>query len=312
MKISYSASNKYEECSFKYKLHYLDKLRDTKIHSPLFFGSAIDEALNVLLLKKKKELTDAEKLLANGCVKEVFINHLKNIYHNDQYIDVSMFPLASYYKSDLDENIFEDEDWEAINMVADDQTVLENFTYWTSLKRKGLMFLEEYEKNIMPQIEEVFAIQKHVILPDGKASLVGVIDFIASFVDEPGVKYIVDNKTSGKPYPKDAVSTSDQLHIYAEHEELHNAAFIVMEKKIRKRDPKVRINIVKGKINESQLNNTFDKVTNIFNNIKDEKFEKNWDSCWNYGKKCPYFDYCRNGSTKGLIKKGEDKNGNKS
>jgi hypothetical protein len=49
-KISYSAYKKYTTCPKMYEYHYNQKLRPTGTSSSLLFGSAMDEALNALLL----------------------------------------------------------------------------------------------------------------------------------------------------------------------------------------------------------------------------------------------------------------------
>ena len=50
-KISHSAWSKYLVCPKLYDLHYNQKLRPKGTTSALLFGSAIDAALNVMLLK---------------------------------------------------------------------------------------------------------------------------------------------------------------------------------------------------------------------------------------------------------------------
>jgi hypothetical protein len=59
-----------------YYNHYVLRLRERQLSSALFFGSAIDEALNCLLLRKKKNLTEEEKKLVDLDSKVVFEQHL--------------------------------------------------------------------------------------------------------------------------------------------------------------------------------------------------------------------------------------------
>ena len=47
---------------------------------------------------------------------------------------------------------------------------------------------------------------------------------------------------------------------------------------------------------------TFDKIGEVCYSIKNEEFEKNEESCFSFGRKCVYWNYCRNGSMKNLVK----------
>jgi hypothetical protein len=196
---------------------------------------------------------------------------------------------------------FVEEVWKNLKAGLDNDTqIVYNYICWKSLYRKGLMLLDTYRDKIMPQIEEVYEIQKKVSLPDGDDELIGYIDLICSFVDEPGVKYIADNKTSSRAYKEDSVRTSEQLAVYSEYEENSKCAFIVLEKKIRKREPRVRYAIIKDDMVEGTINETFDKITITLDGINEEKFDKDYDECFQYGRKCEYYTHCRSGDMENL------------
>lgn len=343
MYLSHSGKEMYLTCPKKWQLHYKERLRSTQVGSALFFGSAADEALNRLLLEKKKNLSSSDLMLMNSSVEEQFISNFSKVYIIDQYVDISKSENAMYYKSDLDLDLLEATDHKEILEFAqsldidlntpqdfevfaeecqsimskgsldENTTRVYNFICWSSLKRKGLMLLEAYKQQVIPKIEEVFDVQKRISLPDGDDEFIGVIDLICSFHDEPGVKYVCDNKTSSRAYKEDSVATSEQLAAYAEYEETNKCAYIVIEKKIRKREPRVRCSIIKDTIPEETTEKTFDNLTNVFHNIKENKFDKDFDACFQYGRKCPYYDFCRNGDMKNLqyVNK-EKKNANKS
>jgi hypothetical protein len=331
MRLSHSSKEMYLTCSKKWELHYKERLRTSEVGSALFFGNAIDEALNVMLLEKKKNLTDSDKLMLRSSPEKTFEHTLRNVYVLDKYIDVSKYEHASYYKSDFDLTLLENLDLQGIyeyaevleldvtnlkqlekfldfchvevkNKLEKPEKLLYNFVGWISLLKKGLLLIQEYRENILPEIEEVFDVQKEIRLDDGDDCFVGVIDVICSFNDEPGKVYICDNKTSTRAYKKDSVRTSPQLAAYCEHEDVKDAAYIVLEKNIRKKDPRVRSAIIKDTVPEKLKDETFDILTEVLHNIKEEKFDKNFDSCFAYGKKCPYFDYCRTGSYVNLKK----------
>lgn len=362
LRLSHSALQTYKTCGQKYKLHYHDRLRDTTIGSALFFGSALDSAIEIVLLRKKKVLTEqeTEKLKLNA--EDVFVERMTNVNINNETVDIRESLKASYFKSDysphllLDEYIpllkmsypdvtktslieFIDECYEIIkskNKLDSEDNKLFNHIHWLCLLTKGKLLIKAYEEQILPNINEVYEIQKAIKLSDeDDNSLIGYIDFIADWKDEG--KVIFDNKTSSKKYTENSVRESQQLTIYSENEEYYKAGFIVMLKNIKPIDYKkcvicgtettrnvykcaemennVRCNgefitttsmrgetqvVIDTLVHEEQ-EKTFKEIGEITLNIKEEKFDKNWDSCFNYGRRCPYYDYCRNGNKDGLV-----------
>lgn len=342
IRLSHTASEMYKTCSYKWKLHYQDRLRSTKVGSALFFGLALDEAFNVLLLEKKKNLTTTEKELVNADPYKVFRKHFQHFTILGEKVDISQNECAEYFKSDLDLDLLSSIDRLDLTEFASNLDIelynskdiqqfcdqcqllmkreidtnslkVYNYACWLSLLRKGEILVTTYQRDILPQIEEVFEIQKKVSLPDGNDELMGFIDFIGSFVDEPGVQYIVDNKTSSRPYSEDSVRTSTQLATYSEHEDNPNCAYIVVEKKLRKKEPRTRVQIIKDKIPMKLIDETFDNITEVFYGIKENTFEKHLDDCFQYGKRCSYYDYCRTGDLKNLkyLKESRDGKSNK-
>lgn len=331
MRLSHSAKDCYLTCPKKWELYYKQKLRSRYIGSALVFGSAIDEALNTMLLEKKKELTEEEQELLELTPEETFLKHFKTARILKDQVDIRKSDQIYYFKSDLDLQLLEAKDHKKVldfskevgieletfenieqfveevhlNLKAKQKLDTEtqkvyNYICWLSLCQKGLLLLDEYRKNIMPEIEEVFDVQKRISLPDGDDEFVGVIDVICSFHSEPGVKYVCDNKTSSRPYKQDSVSLSAQLAGYSEYEENDNCAYIVLEKKLRKREPRVRSAIIKDRMPEEMKNQTFDELTEVFHEINAGNFEKNMDNCFQYGRKCDYYSHCRTGCLEGL------------
>jgi hypothetical protein len=326
--ISFSALECYEQCSEKYRLRYKEKLSSEKISSPLFFGTAIDAALELILLKKKELLTEKElDLLLTEDVYSIFDKTMRE--QNGIFLERN--PLCEYFYSDYDPNILSKEDYKYLTKnYPSIKNWNEFFAYckkhikengelklgskiafnnlcWLSLYRKGEMMLKAYEQNIFPEIDKVFDIQKEVeLINESGDKLRGKIDFIASFKDNPGVRYICDNKTSSEPYKEDSVANSIQLAIYCEAEACNRAAYAVMEKKMRLKEPKARTQIIKDSITEEHMQKTFDIVEKKLNNIASEDFCKK-DSpkeCHFFGKPCEFFNLCWHGRLDGLKKRG--------
>lgn len=325
--VSFSALECFEQCSEKYRLKYREKLSSEKISSPLFFGTAIDAAVELLLLKKKVCLSEKElDLLMTDDAYSVFDKTMRE--QNGQLLERN--PLCEYFYSDFDSSVLTEDDVAYFKKAYPSVSDLEEFfSYckkyiktngelkpgskvafnnlcWLSLYRKGEKMIAAYEKDILPEIYEVFDIQKEVsLLNESGDKLRGKIDFIASFKDDPSVRHIVDNKTSSEPYKSDSVANSIQLAIYCEAESCDRAAYAVMEKKMRIKEPRARTQLVKDFITEEHKQKTFDIVEQKLNNIACGNFSKK-DSpkeCHFFGKPCEFFNLCWHGKLDGLKKR---------
>lgn len=317
IKLSHSARSMLDECSEKYRLHYIERLRSPKLYSALFFGNALDAAFSRLLLKKKKQKTEEEKELMTHSVEELFLKSMTHFTSNGTEQALPQNPLCDYYKSDFEPSFlpmilpklqklapdisdfegFFNECYEFIKArkkLSKEDKIVYNYMCWLSLCEKGKLMLKAYEEQIMPQIHEVFAIQKSVSIINAHGdAITGAIDFIASFTDRPECKYICDNKSSSKAYKANAVLESDQLATYCEAEGINNAAYVVIQKLLHKKAPVIRTQIIRSEIKEAQLQETFDKFEQAVYTIEEKRFMQNRDSCFAYGKKCPYYDICR-------------------
>lgn len=325
--VSYSALDCFDQCSEKYRLRYKERLSSEKISSPLFFGTAIDAAVELLLLKKKVNLTEKElDLLLTDDAYSIFDKSMRE--QGGQLLERN--PLCEYFYSDFDHALLKEEDFKAFFKAYPSITDLEEFFVyckkyikthgelkpgarvafnnmcWLSLYRKGEMMIAAYERDILPEIQEVFDIQKEIeLVNDSGDKLKGKIDFIASFKDNPTVRYLVDNKTSSEPYKSDSVANSIQLAIYCEAEACDRAAYAVMEKKMRVKEPKARTQLIKDSVSDEHKQKVFDKVENQLNNISNEVFEKKASpkDCSFFGKPCEFFNLCWHGKMDGLKKR---------
>ena len=77
------------------------------------------------------------------------------------------------------------------------------------------------------------------------------------------------------------------------YKNIDNIAYIVCEKNIRKREPRIRINILKGEVDDDFTDNLLDDYENTLYDIRQEEYTPNFDSgCVFYRKKCEYYDIC--------------------
>jgi hypothetical protein len=327
IKISHSSIECYNQCSEKYRLRYKEKLASEKIPSPLFFGTAIDAALEILLLKKKEDLTDRElDLLLNEDMFSMFDKAMRE--QNGSLLERN--PNCEYFYSDFEPTILTKEDYVSLTKAYPSITDWgEFFAYckshiknhgdlkpgsriafnnlcWLSLYRKGELMLKAYERDIFPEIHKVYAIQKDIELANETGDILrGKIDFIASFNDNPEVRYLVDNKTSSESYKSDSVANSVQLSIYCEAESCSNAAYAVMEKKMRVKDPRARTQLIKDEISDEQKQKVFDNLEKQLHNIVNEVYEKKQSpkDCVAFGKRCEFYGICWNGDMSGIGKR---------
>jgi hypothetical protein len=213
-----------------------------------------------------------------------------------------------------------------------------NYVHWMCLRRKAYMMFDCYETEIMPMIKKVHSIQKKVELPNDSGDLIiGYIDFECEFEGKEGI-YTVDNKTSSSKYKASDINDKGQLPLYDEYTQNGKAAYIVLLKKVRKTkiktckicktvterrvktcpegkgknrcngdfDEVVKFSIdhqVLGKeIDEEKKDLLFEKIGVILEGIEENEFPQNRDECFQFGRKCPYFNYCREGDEEGLCK----------
>jgi hypothetical protein len=201
-KLSNSSVDRYAECSLCYKLHTIDRIRPVRQKSALLFGSALDTALNHLLLTKNlKESLD------------IFFNKWSEV-------DIDN---TDFSKSDLDEEL--NKFYGSVNNA------------WTSLLSKGWLFIEQYHKDILPKIKKVIAVQEPVSLKNTDGDeIVGILDLIVEWED--GKTYLLDNKSSSVKYAPDSAKTGQQLPLYyyivKDRYKLDGVGYIVLSKKINK------------------------------------------------------------------------------
>lgn len=329
-RLSYSAITTYEECSMKYYLHYIQKLRPIATKSAFVFGNALDGAFNSLL--KERNL---EKAL------RVFRYRMNNIIVNGKRVKVKNSEFVTYTKNDLDE--------EFVRFCANRDELPYTLNGYTSLLLKGDMMVRAYFHEVLPKIKEVISIQKRISLKnDDGDSISGTLDAIITWED--GKTYIVDNKSSTVKYTDDSVRESNQLALYhyveKNNTKLDGAMFIVLDKNINKNkkkectscqiintsshktcpemilfedgagnskhircngeffvtiNPSVDIDYKFGKIepeDEERVLEVFDRVNQC---ITDGIFECKGKACYTKFGKCIYQDYCLNGSMEGLV-----------
>ena len=276
MRFSNSKLDLYKQCPQKYKFQYIDKLKKDETPAALLFGSAIDNALNYVLTCKQKL-----RIPKHQVAKWLFLRGMKKWTGQNPLI---------YFKGEQPPGVEEPTELQV----------------WEHLCMLGQKMMDTYIDEILPEFVSISAVQirKEIKNADGD-ELILIIDFVGTLRNgfpgvEDGFSGVFDNKTASQPYPKNSVKKSQQLAIYAEQIETRNAAYIVLEKKLK--DGKVKWKIIPDTVEEAKIEEVYEDISITMGNIKAELFPKNEKSCYAFGRKCSYWGLCKYGSMKDIIK----------
>lgn len=317
-KLSYSAISTYKDCARKYLYHYIYKLRENNIGSPLFFGSAVDVGLNELLTGDENKAFEVfEKALGsielNG-EKLVVGDHRITYSKNDFDLDVLSADTIKEFESTIAilPSLIASKKDGTIDPV--NHTMLNKLGH-QCLLAKGKLMIEAYKEQIRPFIKKILFIQKPFsISNDDGDSLIGFIDLIAEWDDGVNKGTIIfDHKTTSMKYTEDSVRTSNQLATYQIAEE-HNikvdyCGYIAINKTIRKKkEPRVVIQIVIDKIEEKLLHTVVTEYDEVNQMIKQGEFPRNFESCNTiYHTKCQFYKLCHESKYDGLVQSKSEK-----
>lgn len=267
LKLSHTAKDKYLRCPLSYHMHYNLGFREETVGSPLVFGSAIDEGLNTLLLTR--DLDKALKEFDKAWTKQSI---------NGKDVDLRYTNLVKYSKADNDTSLLPEN--------VDGKIIPQ----WLIMREKGHMLIKAYNEEVLPKVKKVHEVQKYFSLPNKNGDeIIGFLDLLAEWED--GRILILDNKTSSKKYADDKIETEGgQLALYKEafrkKYPIDGVGYIVLEKSIRKREPKTRIQILTGDVPEELTEKTFDEFREVLYGIRMGQFQSNNPVCNTYFGDC--------------------------
>jgi hypothetical protein len=275
LKLSHSSVSSYQTCARKYYYHYIEKLRPKEQSAALLWGSAIDTALNYLLLDINKQRVDYLGQEYNIH----FTNAWRKAWVNKVQTDLQDNETIVYAASDFDGDLISQADlnavvaktglggiYQGVAPVRTPEEALElvdtikklkeakgwenltskerryyNYMHWLSMHAKGVILIRQYIEQIVPKIKRVLSGQKEITLSNDDGDVItGFVDAVLEWED--GRIIVFDNKTAAREYEWDAVLTSPQLALYvaAVQEEYNTkfAGFIVLRKQIDKQKTK--------------------------------------------------------------------------
>ena len=248
LRLSHSQASRFQDCAKSYEYHYVQKIRPTTKSAALFFGSAIDKAMDEMLRDPVKGRAAFETAWAkqeiNGELTELKTS-TQIVYANSDYdaellVEEDIAELGSL--EDIDK-IYKQKDAIGFDLLSREKKLLLNKANWLCLRRKGLAMLRTLEEEVIPNIEEVLATQKFVQLENAHGdTVIGYADLVCKYkgYEKP---IIFDLKTSARPYEEDSVLTSPQLALYVyglyDEYKTHKAGYIVLSKQIKKNKTKI-------------------------------------------------------------------------
>lgn len=261
-RLSHSQIRLYTECGKKYEYYYKQRLRERTKSSALFFGTAIDKAVEAVV---KDPTVDEYAVFdaawatqdINGAlvslVDSLSVNYSKADFDDELLTEQDLVLLVAKIQ-ELLPALYEESQQEVREVVARCQSfksqqphrvfrkaenIILNLASWLSLRRKGHVMLKTHREQILPRIKKVHGTQLEIsLVNDSGDSVLGYADGLFDW-DEEGNKILFDYKTSSIKYDDDSVSVSPQLALYCHALGLKKAGFIVFNKAIQKNRKKI-------------------------------------------------------------------------
>lgn len=244
MRVSNTQRSLYLQCPKRYQYRYKRKMREREKGSALFFGTAFDQASDLLF--HERDLGKAKEKFT-----EMWMAHEDNTN-------------CKFSKSDLDTRIYSvsdisklrasaanlkaskakqefDQDGDVVKLIKEIKKLRDNgyvrdltdeeekflhYAHILSLLRKGGLMLEAFHRDILPHITEVISTQMKVDIKNSEGdSIIGYIDLLCKMegYQLPNGRIltkddlvVADVKTAGPTFwaKLDNLSNSDQLDTY--------------------------------------------------------------------------------------------------
>jgi len=267
---------------YKYKLN----LKEEIMGSPLFFGSIVEMGVEVLL--QGGTLEQAHKKFEDSMV----------VYNvNGKWEKLATSKKVRYSKADWQPLLFTAKELEDLEIKP------QQFKSHQSLIRSGKRMITEFHEAIFPKIKKVISTQEYFSIDNGIGDeIMGYADIVCEWED--GRILVPDLKTSASKYADDAVYTDKrgtQTALYYEAFKdkypIDGTGFLVLEKKVRVRDPQMRSQIILGVPPEELIELTFDQFNKVLYSIKKGDFPCCSPECDVYGQSCAFKKYCESEGT---------------
>lgn len=323
LKLSHTKIEMMKECGAKYDNHYNKYIRSTTIKSSLFFGSKLESGLEYLLKAKQDGKKITSNILTEAC--QVFNKNMSFIEINGVKEKTSGNDKIIYSKKDPNFSglLFKGE----CMIIAYANEILPNLVKIHSIQKRIELTNEDGDK--FPGIIDLIADWQtlgNTVVFDNKTSsqryhsnAVRTKPQLSIYSEHEGIDqagYIVIGKNLIEKRIKRCKTCGSQNNLKAKrctngisHTSTENDNRCNGELEEETLPPKADIQVLIDKINNDDKELVFNDIQIHATAIKNEEFTPNFKSCFSFGSKCTYYDYCRNGSKEGLMKlKKRDKN----
>jgi len=345
--LSNSGRQKYDTCPKMYHNHYVEKIRPTGTTSALLFGSAIDKACENYMLDRdvvkckamykeewdKNEPTSSEHTWKVEYHVNDFDPELVPESNHNLIIKDTVYATASdLIKDGKEKERIAYANW--LSMFYKAQLLINTFIEWVDENVEEVLGcqipieLEDEEGNKVPGLADfvikIYGYDKPILV-DLKTSAryydrnsvkeseqLGLYFFYlkqTKFPDMERAAYLVLSKQIKKNRTKTCLKcghvTTGREQTCAEGGKGKNRCNGDFSVDIR---PEAVLQYIHDEIPTGFIQDTINKFNISVEAIKSGKFEPCWTSCDNYyGRRCPYYDYCRTGEMSGLVDKKEKK-----
>jgi hypothetical protein len=248
-RLSHSAVTKFQHCPTAYSLHYNKRIRTTRSHAALNFGTAIDRGITALLEGKENPEAIFTKEWLNQSINgvETYLPTCIDIVYAEADFDkdlVNLEELGVGFVLTLDEVLeaIKYKEDKGFENIPDEIKKICNIGYWLTLHEKGLLMIEAFRKKILPKLTKVHSTQEEISLENDEGDkIVGFVDLVAEMEEQGNV--ILDIKTSARDYKEHSAAYSAQLTLYmnalSEKYNTRKAGFLVLSKQIIKNKTKI-------------------------------------------------------------------------
>ena len=239
MKTSYSQNNTYTKCPKHWHWSYIERWEPLLKGASTYFGSAVDEGVEALLMGKSdylKIFRDRwDTAEAFGTRTKIFDNHEVIFAHNDFDGDIlaqvdfnqlnlwgqelGLIPVGTQLVNEdlvaLFKRISKDKQ-NPYKGISANELAFFNRAGWISMKCKGELLIEAFKTQFMPRIKKVLATQQYAKIQDQTTGDIvsGFIDMVLE-IDGYSLPIIFDLKTAGRPYDQEQIELTSQLTLYS-------------------------------------------------------------------------------------------------
>lgn len=249
--ISFSELTIWEQCAYRHKLKYLDKIDLSKQNEYALIGSILHDGVEFYLKEKKMPDFEAMKEEFEKQVKEHNLKVKKEDFHD------SIEPIITSIPKFLDDNF---KDWE---FIAAEDNLYESLNTHTTKSFKGF-------------IDCIIKVPKSSRLKRAKP---GEYEYFLIDWKNCSWGWTFDKKTD----PKKMRQLVFYKHFYSKKYNIPlkdiKCAFVLLKRTPNKKTPNDRCELVPISVGEKRIEESLQLISKMLNSIKKKMYQKNRNEC---------------------------------